>query len=646
MTSAATNEEGARAFLDVLGRTLPLASVGSTVGATIRQGVLSSAPHELPATRGAMPTIDPDVTLPRLEVRSPEGDNVADLELVRTLGEGGMGVVWLARQRTLAREVAVKRLKQDGSSAAATAAMVAEARATGAIEHPSVVPVHALGADEHGAPLLVMKRIEGDSLQALVRDPGHAAWPALERRHGDRVGAIVEILARVADALHFAHSRGIVHRDVKPENVMVGRFGEVYLVDWGVALRLSERSASDELCIVGTPSFMAPEMVTGRASDVEPRTDVYLLGATLHAAITGTPRHEGYTVTEVLIGAMLSRPKRYPAELAELGALANRATSADKDARPASALAFREALSDFTRHRGSQRLVREAEARLATLAELPADRLAEATSMQALTESRFALTQALREWSDNPDARAALDRALRLMIEAQLQHRSPDVAAALLVELSSQEPALEARIEALRGELAETRRLEALARREEQERDPLRTARQRAWIAVGFMVLTVILVTLGWRSEVANDGSRGMTEVMKYDGVLLGAALVFIATMRRRLFANRLGRQTAMVLASSLVAATVSDAIFWARDADPRAAGPSSLLAMGGVLAGAGIGIDVRFFVSSAFFVIGAIACGLVPSLTIPAVGAAALASMTLVLLDALAQLRGARGRT
>src|SRR5207248_5943633 len=95
---------------------------------------------------------------------------------------------------------------------------------------------------------------------------------------GDRLGAHLEILMQVCNAAHFAHSRGIVHRDIKPQNVFIGRYGEVYLGDWGLAVRVEPRSQTRALC--GTPAYMAPEMVVG--GEVDARTDVYLLGATLH----------------------------------------------------------------------------------------------------------------------------------------------------------------------------------------------------------------------------------------------------------------------------------------------------------------------------------------------------------------------------
>ncbi len=634
--------ESARARVEAFAKTITASDLA--LDATIRPSFDPGA-SDLPATRGApSTTTEGGVTLPRLEVRMPEGGNTADLELVRTLGEGGMGVVWLARQRTLAREVAVKQLKGDGLVSEATTSLLAEARATGALEHPSVVPIHALGADDQGRPLLVMKRIEGESLQALVRDPEHEAWAALERRHGDRIAAIVEILGRVADALHFAHARGIVHRDVKPENVMIGSFGEVYLVDWGVALRLDEAASHDDsvgISIVGTPAYMAPEMARGAIREIDARTDVYLLGATLHATLTGSARHDGRSITEVLLSAILSRPKSYPEEVAELGALANRATSESPSDRPASALAFREGLVELVRHRGSLRLSRDAQARLAPLeAAIPAV-LASTEATRALTEARFALATALRDWPENVEAERALDRTLRAMITAEIERRSPEAAAALLAELRSPDPVIAARIEALRGEVAEARRLEEAARREERERDPRRTAKQRAWIAAGLIVLTAVLVSFGWQSEAEHAGGvRSMREVLVYDAVLLGFATSVMVIFRRRLFSNRLGRQTALVLFSLLALAGVSDAFFWARDADPREAGAFALLAMASVLTGAGIGIDARFLATAVFFFGGAIVCALAPSLTVPAIGAAAIGGTSVVLIDALRQLR------
>jgi serine/threonine-protein kinase len=217
------------------------------------------------------------------------------------VGQGGMGAVWVAFQRSLEREVAVK-VPRIGGDPLTTNALLKEARVAGNLEHPHIVPIHVLGVDSDGCPVLVMKRIEGQTLATLIEQEDHPAWPTLVERHGDRDGALLEVLMRVADALQFAHTKGIVHRDVKPENVMVGLFGEVYLLDWGIAHRIGQPTTE----IVGTPGFLAPEMLDPALGPVDARTDVYLLGATLHAALTNTQRHVGSTLAEVFDAALHS----------------------------------------------------------------------------------------------------------------------------------------------------------------------------------------------------------------------------------------------------------------------------------------------------------------------------------------------------
>ncbi len=651
-TALAADAKDERATFEALAETLQLDQARDvSLGATLRRGTLVARRSEpFPRTRGQVArALSEGVTLPHLDVATGADDTTgADLELIHALGEGGMGVVWLARQRSLAREVAVKRLKSDGGSSSGAAALLAEARATGSLEHPSIVPVHALGVASDGSPLLVMKRIEGESLEALIRDRAHPGWPALERRYGDHLTAVVEILVRVADALELAHARGLVHRDIKPENIMVGRFGEVYLVDWGIAL-WPEKLDDEELAtvgIVGTPSFMAPEMVRGDARAIDARTDVYLLGSTLHAALTGTPRHAGHTLPAVLMASLVSAPFVYEPALGELGELANRATSKDPNDRPQSAVAFREALTDFVRHRASARLVDEARQRLDEIAAVGSpETLASPEATRALTEGRFAFTQALREWPGNAPAQEGLARTLRSMIESELHRRSPDAADALARELSPKDEALDARITALRAELAESRRLEHEARTEARERDPVRTAKQRAWIAAGLILLTIVLVTLGWTSEVSHAGARPMTEVLVFDAVLLSFAGAVVWLFRARLLSNRLGRQTAASLVLALLAGTVSDGLLLLRGADTHQAGSASMLAMGCVLAGAAIGIDARFGWSAAAFLVGAIACALWPAVTVLAVGAAAIAATTVVLIDSLSQARAGKRR-
>ncbi len=281
----------------------------------------------------------------------------ADLATRGELGRGGMGVVRLADQHSLSRSVALKTsLSLD---AAVVAALVREARIMGSLEHPNLVPVHALGIDPSGAPVLVMKRIEGVSWRALLADPAHEGWRSLLVGHDDRLRASVEVLSQVCRALAFAHDRGVVHRDLKPDNVMIGRFGEVYLLDWGVALRLAERDAEPR-SIVGTPAYMAPEMARGVPALVEARTDVYLLGATLYEVLVGHPPHAAPTPLAALVSALLGEVPPVPDETpADLALLVRRAMAPAPADRVAGADAFLEDLRRFLASREAEAIVRD-----------------------------------------------------------------------------------------------------------------------------------------------------------------------------------------------------------------------------------------------------------------------------------------------
>ncbi len=289
----------------------------------------------VPAADDAQPTL----AMARPITSAPPAAGPFDVELGRELAAGGMGRVLLAVQPSLSREVAVKTILAGGSAGAAQA-LENEARVLGMLDHPGIVPIHGLGRDPSGRPLVIMKRVEGASLRDLLKDPAHPLWSDWDDDSADRLVARIGILMRVCDAVHFANNRGIVHRDIKPANIMVGELGQVYLLDWGIAVTAGEVGS-----LAGSPAYMAPEMALGDAVDA--RTDVYLLGATLHHLLSGSPRHAGESLDETLLAACRSAPFAYDPSIPEdLAALANRATAADPAHRPQGALALRRALAD------------------------------------------------------------------------------------------------------------------------------------------------------------------------------------------------------------------------------------------------------------------------------------------------------------
>ncbi len=231
------------------------------------------------------------------------------------LGRGGMGDVHACQDRRIGRTVARKTLHRAGDADAARR-FLAEARLQGQLEHPTIVPVYDVGTDDAGTPFFTMKRVRGRTLAAVLsaRATGEEAWST--RR---LLGAI----STVALAIDYAHGRGVVHGDLKPQNVMLGRFGEVHVLDWGCATEAVERSGEHAIeselvdlralaCsgreIVGTPGYLSPEQAHGVRG--EPASDVYALGAILFEVIAGEPLHRGRTPLALLVSALTGAVRR------------------------------------------------------------------------------------------------------------------------------------------------------------------------------------------------------------------------------------------------------------------------------------------------------------------------------------------------
>ena len=434
------------------------------------------------------------------------------IDLHDTLGEGGMGVVHLATQATLGRHVAVKTLKPGVTSPEAALRILREAWVTGTLEHPNVVPVHDVGVDAEGAPVIVMKRIEGRAWADLMREPDEIA-----RRFGaaDALEWNLRTLASVCNAVHFAHSRGILHRDLKPDNVMIGEFGEVYVLDWGIAVSLRDDPtgrlpcASQATELAGTPHYMAPEMLLGDPTQLSPRTDVYLLGAILYEIFAGAPPHKGDTLQAMLTDILLTTPT-FPAGFpAEARRICMRALSREPGDRYPSAQELRIALDEYLRHRGSRKLAHDAKGSLTRLqaileGEGHGDAEHELEIANLLGECRFGYHAALSAWPGNEAARQGLDKALLLVVEHELRYGDAAAASTLLRDVSLAPPDVATRVEtAVRARAVEDERL----RKMEVDHDPRVGSRTRMLLGAGFGLAWTASTFSGWMYS--RSGAKG-----------------------------------------------------------------------------------------------------------------------------------------
>jgi serine/threonine-protein kinase len=488
------------------------------------------------------------------ELRRLGGPAGTKITLLETLGEGGMGVVRVGLQAALGRRVAVKTLRPGVSGVDATLRVLREAWVTGLLEHPNVVPIYDVNVDEHGSPVIVMKRVEGRSWQERMRTPDELA-----RLMGvtDPREASIRVLLAVCRAVHFAHTRSIIHRDLKPENVMIGPFGEVYVLDWGIAVSLVDDpsgrlpSLSQSRGVAGTPSYMAPEMLLGDPSMLSTRTDVYQLGALFFEIFSGTPPHQGDNLQAMIANILLAEPVFAPDFPAEARLICEQAMHRDPARRHPSAEAFQEAVEQYLQHRGSRRLAREARASLdaliAALAQPPGEDRSLAI-FNLLGECRFGYRAALAAWPGNETARRGLDRALLSVIEHELAEGDPGAAATLLHEVSAPPPEIVARTEAATSARArEDERLRQL----EQDLDPAIGTRTRTLLGALFGTLWIVVPLIGWAATHAGSPPTYPALIAANAGFLmLGAVLRFWAyeTMTKTRLNRRFGQTLGMHL--------------------------------------------------------------------------------------------------
>jgi serine/threonine-protein kinase len=283
----------------------------NTLGdAAIRQSLADLTPsnsHPLPSTTAERPECRERYTLTRLHAK------------------GGIGQIWLARDEHLGRDVALKELRPErGDGPGILARFVEEARITGQLEHPGIVPVYELaGQAADQKPFYVMRFVKGrtlaDAVKAYHRKRGAGEARPLDLRE------LLNAFVGVCNAVAYAHSRGVIHRDLKPQNIVLGDFGEVIVLDWGLAKVLGRAGGEGSLLpvsleleasreqtlqgqVLGTSAYMSPEQAAGRMEFVDERSDIYALGAILYEVLTGRPPFTGSDTSAVLKQVLEDQP--------------------------------------------------------------------------------------------------------------------------------------------------------------------------------------------------------------------------------------------------------------------------------------------------------------------------------------------------
>jgi serine/threonine-protein kinase len=253
------------------------------------------------------------------------------------IGRGGMGEVIAAHDTRIGREVAIKRTRKAAPDDETTVRFLREARIQARLDHPAIVPVYELGTDDAGRPYFAMKRVSGKTLEERLNE-------------GAPVQVLLRALIDVCLAMDLAHSRGVVHRDLKPANIMMGDYGEVYVLDWGIARVLGEphiagtagilppSDATATGALLGTPGYMSPEQIAG-VDEVRTPADIYALGSILFEILVREPLHP--RGSQSAIGSTITNPQESPARrrpehqiAPELDTVCLEALAEDPDARP------------------------------------------------------------------------------------------------------------------------------------------------------------------------------------------------------------------------------------------------------------------------------------------------------------------------
>jgi len=409
------------------------------------------------------------------EVDFPEGYHSSSLFAL-----GGVGMIYESRQQALDRTVALKVLKANEHKDVYRRMFREEALLTAGLGHPTIPPVHDLVRNSAGTEFMVMKKIAGHSWNEVFQDM--------------TFDENLEVLYRMADGIAFAHAQGVIHRDIKPENVRLGDFGEVYLMDWGLAKR--QREDGTFLTEIGggsgsgTPAYMSPEMALGIGPEIDFRSDIYLLGATLFELITGVPPHVTTSASDSLLAASENEIMEVE-ESNECLDIAYRAMQTEPEDRYPTVLEFQRAIREYREHAESLALNLVAEKHL--------ERALETGDYAEFTEAQSGFKLAINLWPENSQAGDNLRQARLAYARHALEEGDLELAASQLRSTDPEE-----------AELLNTIHHE---RRLRDARKRQRILLIRGVFGLLILILTLLIVATLWISQERGRAMEALDEL-------------------------------------------------------------------------------------------------------------------------------------
>lgn len=477
-----------------------------------------------------------------LQTATPEGNPTKIAQQIHTtttdsdncLGKGGMGIVTLGTQEYPNRTVAIKKIVKD--SRTYHHMLLQEAQIMGQLEHPNIVPVHQICLNDDNELMVVMKRVNGQTLDAKLRD--------LNTNDVKQKIHLIQILIQVCYALEYAHSHNIVHRDIKCENIMIGHFNEVFLMDWGLAFNIETKEGA-HTGVVGTPSYIAPEMLSGLPSDVSFQTDVYLLGATLHHILMNAPRHNKRNVAEALESALHSHPFDFDNAIpTTFASIINQACSKEVHCRYQSVEEFRESLDEALHHWEAIQVTEKARDLFDSLKESIENKVSALEIQSSFMKCRSLLESALEMWIGNTEAINLLQDLLECMIDHHLNEMEIPLARMLYQDVIEPSERLQNRFHRKEKEYVELSEAQAIA----QEYNPLKSKHGRRTLIISLVASAVLLISFAGTYSYFVSSKVTTIRLMITGSIVFTASSIGVFVGRDSLLSNKLGVQMARTM--------------------------------------------------------------------------------------------------